>query len=354
MKQITTSDNIPVLENFFLNNIINAFDSWYAKDQHSLYVDYYQDIISLHNIKSMSDDESIHFFYEFITVGGMVQSGGERTKERFKASIRNQITYFRSFILEPFSHDFNIKSWFKRIEKFKYFGIGIATIYLNRVDSSLFPILNNKTLKSLRSLGYDIPMSKSFLNYQRVQAIQKDLISKFPSFSCYYKVDSFNEFVVGSEVGNLLVEKYRALMFSSDIVEQLEIENTADVGYKTNDCSALYLQIKSLERNKDDYIDFKGKRYKRNNYLMYRIKEYHDFTCQFCQTKIKKKNGKLYVEACHIKPKSEGGRDSIDNILVLCPNCHKRFDYAKRIGERRTDDKYEVTLNGVYYMAKLK
>jgi predicted restriction endonuclease len=87
---------------------------------------------------------------------------------------------------------------------------------------------------------------------------------------------------------------------------------------------------------------------------MAQIKKYRNFKCQFCSTTIIKENGDYYIEACHIKAKADGGKDTIDNILILCPNCHKRFDYAKRENEKKTDSDYFVTLNGKEYKAILR
>lgn len=84
------------------------------------------------------------------------------------------------------------------------------------------------------------------------------------------------------------------------------------------------------------------------------IKKYRRYQCQFCSTTIQKANGDYYIEACHIKPKAEGGKDSFDNILILCPNCHKLFDFGKREDEHYSEDFYSVKINGVEYKASLK
>jgi hypothetical protein len=47
------------------------------------------------------------------------------------------------------------------------------------------------------------------------------------------------------------------------------------------------------------------------------------FTCRYC----KKRNGKL--EAHHIVPKSEGGKDTISNLVTLCSTHHKALHKGK-------------------------
>ena len=37
------------------------------------------------------------------------------------------------------------------------------------------------------------------------------------------------------------------------------------------------------------------------------------------------KNNKPYLEAHHLKWLSKGGTDTIDNVVALCPNCHRKM-----------------------------
>ena len=65
--------------------------------------------------------------------------------------------------------------------------------------------------------------------------------------------------------------------------------------------------------------------------------------CQFCNYKFEdyfNSNGdiKQYSEAAHIKPKSKGGLDNLNNILCLCANCHSLFD----LGTLYIDNEYVV------------
>lgn len=49
--------------------------------------------------------------------------------------------------------------------------------------------------------------------------------------------------------------------------------------------------------------------------------------CQLCSSDAPFKNryGKPYLEIHHIKWLSVGGVDSIDNVVALCPNCHRKM-----------------------------
>ena len=116
----------------------------------------------------------------------------------------------------------------------------------------------------------------------------------------------------------------------------------------------MYKKLIECENDKSEKITINGKIYKRHNYLMVQIKKYRDYKCQFCSTTILKANGDYYIEACHIKPKAEGGKDSLNNILILCPNCHKLFDYGNRVSEKKSKATYSVIINEKTYKASLK
>ena len=53
--------------------------------------------------------------------------------------------------------------------------------------------------------------------------------------------------------------------------------------------------------------------------------------CEACHQPapfIKKSNGEPYLEVHHIKPLSEGGEDSLENVQAICPNCHRKMHFG--------------------------
>ena len=59
-------------------------------------------------------------------------------------------------------------------------------------------------------------------------------------------------------------------------------------------------------------------------------KKVYENKCQFpdCNSQVLTKNGNNYVEVAHIKPVKKGGQSVIGNLVVLCPNHHKEFDFG--------------------------
>lgn len=89
--------------------------------------------------------------------------------------------------------------------------------------------------------------------------------------------------------------------------------------------------------------------------LIKALKRLCDFRCQFpdCGVRIPKRDGGFYVEVAHIKPVKEGGRSVLGNLLVLCPNHHKEFDYGvleivdqtmERVRGKLNDKDFEIIL----------
>lgn len=49
--------------------------------------------------------------------------------------------------------------------------------------------------------------------------------------------------------------------------------------------------------------------------------------CNDCGAKapfVRKSNGQPYLEVHHIVPLADGGKDTLDNVTALCPNCHRK------------------------------
>lgn len=63
-------------------------------------------------------------------------------------------------------------------------------------------------------------------------------------------------------------------------------------------------------------------------------------TCQICEIlTFKNKDGNYYTESHHIIPRSLGGPDKPSNILIVCANCHRKFDSGN---EKTLVDTYAI------------
>jgi predicted HNH restriction endonuclease len=67
--------------------------------------------------------------------------------------------------------------------------------------------------------------------------------------------------------------------------------------------------------------------YKRNPFIALYVKKKADGVCQLCENTapFHLENKEPYLEVHHIKWLSQGGEDSINNAVALCPNCHRKM-----------------------------
>lgn len=141
-------------------------------------------------------------------------------------------------------------------------------------------------------------------------------------------------------------------LFDDDTKEQDEI---VEILKKKKELSKEIISqnLKNLKPSEPERITFEGKTYKRDNKTIAELKYLRDFKCQICGKQIIKKDGSVYVEAAHVKPKHKKGMETPENILILCPNHHKEFDLGKREIIKHTKDVVEFRLNDVDYTVKL-
>jgi len=70
-----------------------------------------------------------------------------------------------------------------------------------------------------------------------------------------------------------------------------------------------------------------GKSFQRNPYVTAYTLRRAGRCCELCNNPAPfvKPNGEPYLEVHHIKHLAEGGYDTIDNTVALCPNCHRKI-----------------------------
>ena len=75
-------------------------------------------------------------------------------------------------------------------------------------------------------------------------------------------------------------------------------------------------------REEKGYYDCNSCRrtYGRKNKFLNNLKEYGIYTCEVCKIT---NNNKGFFDIDHIVPKSLGGKNTQDNLQIICPNCHR-------------------------------
>lgn len=120
--------------------------------------------------------------------------------------------------------------------------------------------------------------------------------------------------------------EYRPKVLSYQQIGQEEDKKIKKLNSKSIDYLRKRLKKKPLKR-----ITSLVERYNRDPIVvaiaLKRAKGY----CELCKkvAPFKKNDGTDYLEVHHINPLSKGGEDKENNVLALCPNCHRKLHYGK-------------------------
>jgi len=86
---------------------------------------------------------------------------------------------------------------------------------------------------------------------------------------------------------------------------------------------------KEIKHKNPEKIFSVTKRVKRDKQKVVDLKLLYLDKCQICNYSLLLENGKRHSEVHHLRPiGKEGGNDDTDNMIVLCPNHHKAFDFS--------------------------
>lgn len=149
------------------------------------------------------------------------------------------------------------------------------------------------------------------------------------------------QFITGTEY---------SISMDSDLIEQEELREI----YSKTDKQELINELLKLKSTDPVSIEIKHKSFKRDNKTIAQLKILRDFKCQICGTKIPIKNSKYYIEAAHIIPKCEKGPELPENILILCPNHHKEFDFSDTKIIERSKKQLKFEMNGKEFTINLE
>jgi predicted restriction endonuclease len=152
-----------------------------------------------------------------------------------------------------------------------------------------------------------------------------------------------------------IINKYVDILKNESFDDEVEQNEIITYLKKSKSRQEIINDLKNLSVKEPEIITVNNKSYKRDNNTIAQIKIIRDFKCQICETYILKKDGSRYVEAAHITPKHKQGQETPENIILLCPNHHKEFDFGHlEIIEPRTKSFVEFTLNTKFYKISLE
>lgn len=232
---------------------------------------------------------------------------------------------------------------------FKYKGFQNNTLESNMVaDKSLsmlfpIPLLANKYKKPnqkrlVGQVGY------TYYENNVIERIVLDEINAIRNEG--YKLDELAKLI---KIFEFITEK----RFNFDNISEDEFQQNDLIDYYLEDKDSIADDLISIKGNEEEEVFVNLKKYKRNNKTIAQLKIYRNFSCQICGEKIRKKDKGFYIEAAHIKPKCKKGCETPDNLMILCPNHHKEFDYGDVEIIKHTKDYIEFSMNEEFYNVDL-
>ena len=219
-------------------------------------------------------------------------------------------------------------------------GEAIFNVKAEKKNSILFPIpLDDKKYTVVMKTDRLVPQANlKYIDQKLAETIITDEINALKesgaALNQHQKLFHIYEYITG--------RKYTVT--DSDEDEQEKIENLPEI--KTQSKQEIINELQSLTPQTPVQVTFRGKSYKRDNKTIAQIKKLRGKKCQICGHYILQKDGGKYVEAAHITAKSEKGVERPHNILILCPNHHKEFDYGEKKIIEHTNYKIIVDVNG--------
>ncbi|GAB3840283.1 HNH endonuclease [Hymenobacter jeollabukensis] len=135
---------------------------------------------------------------------------------------------------------------------------------------------------------------------------------------------------------------------------ELEQEDVESIAVQTLSRADIIHALRSLRPTDSQLVTLQLRQYKRDNHTVALLKILRNHACQICQTTIRKQNGQFYIEAAHITPKRLQGCEMPDNLLILCPNHHKEFDFGDTVILSRDPHELVVSLNGITHTISLR
>ncbi|WDV48183.1 HNH endonuclease signature motif containing protein [Clostridiaceae bacterium M8S5] len=130
--------------------------------------------------------------------------------------------------------------------------------------------------------------------------------------------------------GNMYLVSFTQTQLYKTLREyQLEIDKSVDVSRSDNS----YKRKERLRNaiSKPESMVVKTTVYKRNPDVIVEVLERANGYCEKCGSKApfhRASDNSPYLEVHHNVPLAEGGTDTVDNAIAVCPNCHRELHYG--------------------------
>ncbi|SEA88827.1 HNH endonuclease [Pseudobutyrivibrio sp. ACV-2] len=158
--------------------------------------------------------------------------------------------------------------------------------------------------------------------FKEAKAVEADLQKTIAYVNDYLVAKHINIYEDENYMGNRdLTRAKRTKPLSDDHTPEEICKHAREL-----DLEDLKIVAEQCANCKEIKIEARTERY-RNIYIAEYAKRKANGICLLCNkpAPFKGKDGTPYLESHHILWLSKGGEDAIDNVVALCPNCHKKM-----------------------------
>ncbi len=190
-------------------------------------------------------------------------------------------------------------------------GKGLAKEIVKAVNNGEIkePLTREKIVKFCKMKNYDCSenMLNVILSNSEIDAAHSLTVKRY-----FKRIDS-GKYVV--------LPEHRNLNFEEQIISS------------KNDTQEKRLERLSIVENaKPNIFISTVAKFKRNPDVVVEVLLRAEGKCEKCKNYapfIKKSDNTPYLEVHHVVSLSEGGEDTVDNCIAVCPNCHRQLHYGQ-------------------------
>ncbi|QIH76409.1 hypothetical protein GTN31_08535 [Macrococcoides canis] len=219
-------------------------------------------------------------------------------------------------------------------------------IYRNFVENTELGFTKGVTKSSRKGPSYEGFLIRIFIYIEEISLVKISNPVSIDTFKLVENLTNLESYRIYNKSKNYFpksaINYY--LSFVSQILmdQETEIDNLSDqlIDSKQNTIknSDIFIEkeINNPEKRPAPVIVNNIKRYKRNLLEVRKAKDSANYTCEFDSNHVTFQNSfdnKPFIEAHHLIPMATQGLfeyniDFADNIICLCPNCHRRIHYG--------------------------
>ena len=194
-----------------------------------------------------------------------------------------------------------------------------------------------------------LPVSWGYAVTRNKEGLQSFPETKLPGRSTYWLGEETTQAIMSSPRMSLSAYTKMTRLAPAEPAPQAMSEVPADTDSITlirwleqNERLAAELPLRELARRAEmastsaRKVESAGTVYIRDSFVAAYAKKLAQGTCDLCErdAPFYSVNGEPYLESHHVEWLSNGGHDSVDNVVALCPNCHRKMHIRDEKSDR--------------------